>query len=199
MIKRIQTYFSEIDFRIQIIRKYNREKDLFLSSQFNVFDYMYADENRLSDIIADLLNPDGKHGQDKTFLNEFVKLLDRKDLIREESPKVKREEGTVLIHAQKRRMDILIEWPNDGIMIENKPWAIDQQKQISDYRDHLNVRFKKDYLIVYLSNNPSPKDHSISRTELNLLLSNKQFIQINFNRDLKTWVDNCKKECQSKK
>ena len=147
MTDSVNTYFSELRFRFDILKKHSLESDLFLSTRFNVFDYVYVDENRLSDIIADLLNPNGKHGQSDLFLNEFIKIINRKDLIQNSPPKVEREIGTTFISRTQRRMDILIEWATYGIMIENKPWAYDQYEQILDYKKNLERKFNDRFII----------------------------------------------------
>jgi hypothetical protein len=200
MTDRVYTYFSELGFRFDILKKHSHESDLFLSKRFNVFDYIYVDENRLSDIIADLLNPNGKHGQSDLFLNEFIKIINRKDLIQGSFPKVIREMGTTFISRTQRRMDILIDWTTNGIMIENKPWADDQYEQILDYKRNLEKRYKDKFIIVYLSKNyQNPSEVSILQNDLNILIQNNQFIQISFEIELLLWIKNCIKESQSDK
>ena len=200
MIDKVGTYFSELLFKFEILKKHSLETNLFLSTRFSVFDYIYVDENRLSDIIADLLNPTGKHGQSDIFLNEFIKILNRKELIERSFPKVNREMGTSFISRTQRRMDILIEWTTHGIMIENKPWAEDQYEQILDYKKNLEKRYGEKFIIVYLSKNyQNPSKESISQNELENLIQKNQFLQISFENELLLWIKNCIKESQSDK
>jgi hypothetical protein len=196
----VENYFSDLKFRFNIIKKHSTETDLFLSTKFSVFDYIYVDENKLSDVIADLLNPYGNHGQQDLFLVEFVKIIKLDNFNTYTFPKVNREIGTKLISKTQRRMDILIEWETTGIMIENKPWAKDQNEQISDYKEYLTRRFNEKFVIIYLSKNYNkPEKHSISHQDLQILIKKKQFIQISFENELKMWVKNCAKECQSER
>lgn len=200
MASNVESYFSELKFRLNIIKKQSYETELFLSSRFNVFDYIYVDENQLSDLIADLLNPNGKHGQRDIFLNEFVKLIKKTEFLQEVFPVVYREVGTTLMSKTQRRMDILIEWSEHGIMIENKPWADDQDDQIWDYKKNLERRFNENYIIVYLSKHyQEPALNSINKEDLERLKHNDQFIIISFENDLKMWISNCIKECCSEK
>jgi len=200
MTDRISAYFSELRFRFDILKKHSLESDLFLSTRFSVFDYIYVDENKLSDIIADLLNPRGKHGQCDLYLNEFIKIINRKDLIKSSFPKVNREMGTTFISRTQRRMDILIEWTTNGIMIENKPWADDQYEQILDYKRNLEKRYNDKFIIVYLSKSyQNPSEESISKNDLDILIQKNQFIQISFENELLLWIKNCIKESQSEK
>ena len=197
----VKNYFSELSFRFDIIRKHTYETDMFLSSRFSVFDYIEVDENRLSDLIADLLNPYGKHGQRDLFLNEFLKIISRSELISNHLPKVYREVSTSHILRTQRRMDILIDWNNDfAIVIENKPWALDQENQIIDYKIHLEEKYRNQFLIVYLSkSNQAPDNNSISKDELEILISNNQFVKISFEYELIIWINKCLQKCQSEK
>jgi len=197
---RIQNYFTELKYRFDTIRKHSYENDLLLSNRFSVFDYICVDENKLSDILVDLLNPIGKHGQRDLFLNLFIKMIGKKDLITNYQPKVYREVGTKFIERTQRRMDILIKWEDFGIMIENKPWAKDQFEQILDYKLNLTKKFKDNFLIIYLSNNKiEPDVSSISKEELSNLKKKNQYIQLSIQSELKFWVEQSFKECQSDK
>lgn len=200
MSSHVYTFFSDLKFRLDIVKQHSAETNRFLSRDFNVFDYIYADENKLSDIIADLLDPIGKHGQADLFLKEFIKLIRRSEFLQKSHPKVSREIRTTLIPKNRRKMDILIEWPTHGVMIESKPWAKDQHEQLWDYKQYLERRFKQNFLIVYLSKRTEkPKEHSISSENLDLLIENKQFIQISFEIHLKEWLRNSFRECESEK
>src|ERR1700688_527905 len=53
-----------------------RKADLFLAQDFNVFNFIQPNENRISDIFAWLLDPGGTHAQGETFLRHFVAMLD---------------------------------------------------------------------------------------------------------------------------
>ena len=60
-----------------------REQDRRLARHFNVFRYLRDDELGLSRIIADLLDPDGEHGQGATYLEAMLELLE----VREVAPR----------------------------------------------------------------------------------------------------------------
>ena len=107
---------------------------------------------------------------------------------------------TTFISRTQRRMDILIEWTTNGIMIENKPWADDQYEQILDYKRNLEKRYNDKFIIVYLSKSfQNPSEESISQNDLDILIQKNQFIQISYENELLLWIKNCIKESQSEK
>ncbi len=197
MKEKIESYFSSISDKINTIRNDNKGIELRDAPRFSVFDYINADENKLSDIIADLLNRQGKHGQGNVFLLEFLKLINLENIDQGKFQSVKREAPTRLINRTQRRMDILIEFGNQAVMIENKPWAADQYKQLSDYREHLYREYEENFTIIYLaSHNARPSEESIAENELNQLIDKSQFIQISFDKDLVAWIERCLEKCK---
>jgi hypothetical protein len=99
MSNRVETFFQEIGYLYTTVKKYSRETELYLSNRFNVFNYIKPDENKLSTIIADLLDVHGGHGQGSVFLNSFLELLPSSSLITiaQGTPRVHREMPTSLI------------------------------------------------------------------------------------------------------
>ncbi len=79
------------------------------AENFSVFDYIEADENRLSDIFADLLDPNGHHGQGERFLELLVERLRISLPSHCQTPRVNREELTTYLSNSRRRIDILID------------------------------------------------------------------------------------------
>jgi hypothetical protein len=49
--------------RIADFQNERKKADLYEATGFTVFDYLDSDENRISDVICDLLDPSGKHGR----------------------------------------------------------------------------------------------------------------------------------------
>ena len=132
-------------------RAVNRELDRHLARRFNVFRYLRDDELGLSRIIADLLDPEGEHGQSTTYLEAMLGLLEvplrctASDEIR-----VLLERGI----SGRRRIDVTVDIPTDDgpfcLALENKPRANDQSRQCSDYLKFLNEKYGKRFLLVYL-------------------------------------------------
>lgn len=101
-----------------------------------------------SEIIAELLRPDGKHDCGDIFLQEFMSAIDidprQQDFsqveVLSESPT---DEG--------RRIDILIVWGDKAVIVENKlNNAVDQPNQLKDYLQDTKNKNKQVLKVVYI-------------------------------------------------
>ncbi len=89
----------------------------------------------ISRVFADLLNPHGRHGQNKLFLDAFSgKIGEDYQWI---SSANDWNVGTEKQANGQRYIDIYLSSSSGVIGIENKPWARDQENQISDYAEYL--------------------------------------------------------------
>lgn len=188
-----------------------------LAPDFNMIGCAYPDENRLSAIIAMLLDPKGEHGQGTTFLQLFLEHLSAdfsadayavrqrlevvKDLCTKELRAIRTERKlevpTKRIENCQRRIDILLDLNGFGLAIENKPWAIDQPRQIEDYINHLKHDFRDNYLIIYLSGNGKPPGiDSISIDYRNEKEKSGHFVVMSY-LQLKEWCAHCVEKCRS--
>jgi hypothetical protein len=196
---KISRYFSDLQFRLNIYNKAKKETDAYLASDFNVFDYINPNENKLSDIMADLLNPDGTHGQKDAFLKEFLKIIDKKLDCNLMDCKIMREASTTYIVNNQRRIDITLNFQNKfEIGIENKPWDEEQENQLQDYQKHLRKKFGENFCIVYISGNGSEPE-SLSEKLKKQLLQERKLIILKYKPDIKVWLEKCYKECKSEK
>lgn len=196
MVRELEHFFRGLDVRLKILRKHQREFDRYLASDLNIFSLLGADENRLSDVLADLLDPAGTHGQGRLFLVAFIGHFDLADWKYpfSDDVRVHRERTTTHIIANRRRVDIEITFrERSAIAIENKPWAGDQVNQIPDYLQHLHNKYHERYVLIYLSGSGSQPDIN----ECPAMLIPK--LRIKTYRDLRDWLGICQKECESDK
>ena len=155
-------------------RALEAELDRHLARRFNVLDYLKTDELGLSSILADLLDPDGPHGQGTLFLERFVKGL---ETLRDWPDLCDCRISVQVEHIieANRRIDIYVEISDAKaahcLAIENKPYAEDQEKQIKDYLAHLSKRYPKRFVLIYLS--PRGEGPSNSSLPLNELRKNR--------------------------
>lgn len=151
-----------------------------LAPYFNVFDFITPNENRLSDIIAYFLDPKEGHGQGDVFLKSFLKNMELQDKFTDlNKVSIRREQST----EEYRRIDIVIEQKDVfGIGIENKPWAKDQENQLTDYIAHLRDKeYKNNFTCVYLSNEGrDPSEESISTNTLKDVLKDEELKIVSF-------------------
>ena len=191
----------------------------YLASDFNLIEIMGPDENKLSDIIALLIDPNGAHGQGKVFLEKFLKEILKQIKKQTSNPQlqdintllsckisVSRESFTTQIENQNRRIDLTVEFKNPKndkevvfvVGIENKPWAGEQENQLEDYREHLDKISGNDYLLIYLSGLKREAESIKPETKEKLKQKGK-FLETNYYKLLIPWLKECIKECEADK
>lgn len=194
---KIRSYFTDLNFRLDNYRQSKKLMDIYLSNDFNVFDLISPDENKLSDIVSDLLNAHGNHGQGDLFLREFFSVANI-SVINFSNCKIIREDATTYISHSNRRIDITIDLDDIGIGIENKPWAIDKTDQIKDYQEHLYKKFNGNFYLVYMTGDgslPTSIDDELKRN----LLDQGKLILFPYPSLFLKWLKLCKKQCESEK
>ena len=171
--RRRRHFFAHLSPRLETARALERDLDRHLARRFNVFDYLGTDEVALSRIIADLLDPEARHGQGtrflRTLLDELPEIDGRPD------PDAGSVKGikvvTERVIADRRRLDISVEIPGTDrpycLAIENKPYADDQRNQVRDYLRFLERKYSDRFLLIYLSpTGQGPSSWSLPRGEL---------------------------------
>ena len=163
-------FFEGANQGLAIWRQATANLDLHLARRFTFFHFINLDENRMSDVFAYLLNPDENHGQGDLFLREFLSDVPLEWLPESDWSRVRigREVITSRIENWNRRIDIEIafriadSWA--AIAVENKPWAEDQDQQLSDYARHLESMYDGHFKLIYLTpNGEDPPEYSIKR------------------------------------
>jgi len=172
---------------------------------FNVIDLLAPNEVRLSNVLRELLDPNGSHAQGRKFLDIFIQLLKLPDWAANRKVlSVVVEVCTEFIQQSERRIDILIELegPTKGrnlaIAIENKPWAADGDHQIADYLDHLALRYRDGYALIYLPGHKdcAPAGHSIEKEAATTAIEEKRLFMSSY-AQLLPWLDECRKQCEA--
>ncbi len=133
------------------LRDWGSESDEDWSHSFSIIPLMYqyisSKELLHSEIIAELLQPKGKHGCGDIFLREFMRAIDvdhRQDF---SEIKIISESPT----TTTRHIDILIVWGDNAVIVENKlNNAVDQPKQLKDYLEDSENKGKKVLKVVYI-------------------------------------------------
>lgn len=119
-----------------------------IGSNFSFFDYMRLDELGLSRIIANLLSPEGTHGQGAIFLELFMKACGFKI---SDAHDPKKAAVFVELPFENGRMDIVVKFSAGILMvIENKPWAAEQPDQLERYATYLSIHEGNKGRLVFL-------------------------------------------------
>lgn len=176
--------------QISQLNKHYEEIAKVTGENFNIFQVLglTSDELSHSSFISTLLDPQGTHGKSHIFLKLFLDEVGIKDFS-PENAKVETEKFIGKInknHDNGGRIDVVItdKNSNNQILIENKIYAIDQEKQLFRYHES-----KNDAKLLYLTLNGI--DASIQ--SLNGLTDN-DYLRVSYRENIKNWLENCKKE-----
>ena len=215
----VDHFFAVLRAELGIYERFKALHNPQLALDFNLVSCLCPDENRLSKVIADLLDPKGKHGQGAIFLKLFLEVVtnsssesnhvtvERMKHLKEISNealeknriKPQLEALTKCIENNQRRIDILLKINGFGIAVENKPWANDQKKQIQDYYDHLQQDFNDRFVLIYLSKDGTPPEHdSVSIEERFKMEQAGKFMVVGYSQ-IKEWCRLCaEKSCSAR-
>lgn len=182
----LENYFSIIQTKIELndgIKKFHGKT---LAPEFNSFNFWALDENKVSEILAFLLDPNETHNQGDVFLRIFINLLGQSHLIKYiDNVKVQCEFCSDI----NRRIDITLFFGNSDFIIgiENKiyEYTKDQNNQIKHYADYLKKISNDNYLLIYLApQNKQISEFSISEENKNQLLMRSKFIQLSYEKHI---------------
>ena len=220
--QRLEGFYLGLIPKLQIYRQEKRRWDRFLSTDFNVVSEFiiinkknFRREDRLSDIIACLLNVNGSHGQGSKFLDGFLKCLyekkhfdtdieqrpyflkrlseekrsDRVVELSDKQPQVKREDLT----NQRRRIDITVGFEGFEIGIENKPWTHESNDQLKDYYCYLKDKNEEFCLVFITPDGDCPK--TIGKPKE--LIEKGELYCLSYNSDILEWIEECWQLCES--
>lgn len=193
MTNQFEELLKDVWFRLATLKEARNRFSNQLAPEFRVFDYLRTDEMGLSRCIADLLDPNGKHGQKNVFLDTFLTRIGADWATSTEDCVVNTEKKA----NGQRRIDIFLELPKGVIGIENKPWACCQDNQLTDYANYMENSYgskAKKWLLVFLSNR-SPEEKSITQKSREKLENERQFVQCNYS-DIIDWLEAC--SCKSR-
>jgi hypothetical protein len=196
--KDLPSFFDGLGYYVRVSREARQSLASAVAESFSVFDYIEPHENRLSTIIADLLDPKGKHGQGSTFLAAFLKqLVEARCRLasdwetRLDEATVVNEGATSFLSSAARRIDIRIELPQRfGIGIENKPWAGEQEAQLADYSKDLERRYQGGFVLVFLCQR-GRKPESISEAEWSELRRLGKCATLHYTGEFLNWLSEC--------
>lgn len=157
---KIITFYSILKTKVDFVNQVKKEYTRTLASDFNSLDFWYVGENKISEILCFLLNPNASHGQEDVFLKLFIEKFEIKFRYSNIS------EITVQLEKRtddNRRLDIFLlsKLSRDVIAIENKIYLStrDQFNQINDYLNYLSKITKDNqFTFIYLA----PKDKIVS-------------------------------------
>ena len=197
----LEDFFATVSHKVELAEVQQRNLDKIQATGFNVFDLIEPDENKLSDIIADLLDPKGGHGQGDLFIRLLFKQLGLEpDAKLTENARVQREAPTYGIMKYRRRIDVLIE-AGAWVAIENKVDSGEQTDQVKDYLEHLKhctLGRPVQSALIYLTRNGNPPE-SVPLLSRKKYEENGKLFCWSYQRELRTWLESCRADCKAEK
>jgi hypothetical protein len=178
---------------LKIYRENKIQTDRYLSSDFNIFKYVDIRENPLSKYIAMILDYEGEHGQQDLFQKLFIKFLKTRDI---NVPNLKYK--IQVEYPANGRIDIFLSSEDVGIIIENKPYTVDQYKQLERYFNNISGSYRN-VIMLYLSNGTEPSEDSISKEMRFDLIRENKFRTISYQEFAVNFISECYKHCESQK
>ena len=187
-----ESFFQSAQLLLNMITEKKRQA-LDRGEYYNVFEVLNlsTDEVRLhSALIADLLNPKGKHGLGMKPLKSFIQILglDFDDAVLENC-NVKREYVIGPISQDNTsggNIDILLTIGKYYIVIENKIYASDQPGQLRRYYNFAKSK-SFDLTLIYLTIGGDKPSESSSGG----LVCDKDYKCISYRKDIAGWIEQC--------
>lgn len=165
---------------------------------FNIFNILNLEANEMrthSAFIAELLNPKGNHGLGDAFLKAFLSIIkfDYFDFSTKDAEVqveyhigFKNEDST-----KGGRIDIQIVSNEKAILIENKIYAGDQEKQLIRYFNYGKERYKENFRLLYLTlYKGDASEYSIKNADKKLI-PNQDYYSIGYNQEILSWLNRC--------
>jgi hypothetical protein len=169
------------------IRHYEEALTQANGERFNLFNILHVGHYEVrthSPMLAELLNPKGSHGQGAIFLKHFLAELNIHNFDAE-SARIETE-----VSIPQGRLDIVIIDRNRcSIFIENKIYAVLQDKQLERYHEH---NPKANLLFLTLrGDDPSDWEANVAyKTD-----SFKNIFQtVSYKTNIVRWLESCRKE-----
>jgi hypothetical protein len=163
-----------------------------------------------SEIIASLLNPNSGHGCNTLFLQKFLNKIGLNDYFDNSAKYEIYVEYPINVGAENtsnsvRRIDILITWNNNAVIVENKlNDAVDQENQLDDY--YYAIRTEKEDIKIdweKYSNNKKfdvlkvvyiPRDQIKKAPHIKF---DKELLKELYPSNLLEWLEDCRKDATS--
>lgn len=181
-MEKLQSLLHQISKVVAAEQATARER-LLRGELFNMFEVCGVNHYEVthSAIVAELLNPQGSHGQRELFVEAFIKSINLQDFNFE---LVGVNVITEMV-TPNGRIDIVISNSNNqAIIIENKIYASDQWQQLKRYDDFAKTKYSRGYKILYLTLNGSDPNDEESK--------NVEYITISYKHHIIDWLLQCK-------
>ena len=190
----IQQFFQEVA-SICALEQSQQEERNRKGENYNLFSILSIERYELkhSALIANLLDPKGSHGCGDAFLRAFfeIALKERAYPFKDCTlPDSYTEYYTgPIVGDTGGRIDILVKSSSYGLIIENKIYAGDQDKQLTRYDNYGKETFGADgYLLVYLTlyGCDASKESTATKSAEEV-----GYLRLSYAEDILRWLEQC--------
>lgn len=199
--KRLQSFLDQF----RLIKEKHDDVARANGEWFNVFSVLGVEsaEIRHSAFLAELLNPNGSHSQGAVFLRLFFEML-RTSFGKKFNWELSLDEiGGFEVTAEAHqgdygRIDILIKTCDKCMVIENKIYAGDQERQLGRYYDYAKANWSEaNIAVIYLTlDGKEPDNHTLYGNETrdgSDLIKSEYVLCVSY-KHIIDWLDDCLKE-----
>ena len=190
----IQRFFQEVA-SICALEQAQQEERNRKGENYNLFSILSIERYELkhSALIANLLDPKGSHGCGDAFLRAFFEIALKGTAYPFEDctlPHSYTEYYTgPIVGDTGGRIDILVKSSSYGLIIENKIYAGDQDKQLTRYDNYGKETFGADgYLLVYLTlyGCDASKESTATKSAEEV-----GYLRLSYAEDILRWLEQC--------
>ncbi len=193
----MQSFLKRVN-EIRLQEQEERKKALAQGEEFNVFKVLKLSRSEVrlhSALIAEFLNPKGKHGMGDKPLEAFLDQVCGQEGFHFDAhhAKVHVEEHIGRIdddYEKGGNLDILIQSGDKVVIIENKIDAKDQKKQLIRYQ-HFAKQHKQGFLLFYLTLTGEKASDYSTKSDQEILRPGQDYYTISYEKDIVAWIENC--------
>ncbi|HNI25867.1 MAG TPA: PD-(D/E)XK nuclease family protein, partial [Leptospiraceae bacterium] len=163
-------------------------------NRFNIFEVMGVESKEVtlhSNFLAYLLSPISNHGKGSLFLELFLKQAKQLESIKENVSRAEVVPEYRLKPADDvyGRIDLLIKVSdNISVVIENKIYAYDQERQLERYEKGTREPDKRIYIIYLTLDGRDPDEYTLGK------LDKEEVICLSYKENILNWLTDCLKE-----
>ena len=197
----IQRFFQKVE-KICTHEQALQKERYHKGENYNLFSILRIEGSELkhSALIANLLDPEGSHGCGDAFLRAFFEIALKGTAYPFEDctlPHSYTEYYTGPIAGDTGgRIDILVKSSHYGLIIENKIYAGDQDKQLTRYDNYGKETFGADgYLLVYLTlyGYDASKESTATKSAEEV-----GYLRLSYAEDILRWLEQCARLADNK-
>ena len=193
----MQSFLEQVK-SIRLEEQEERKKALAQGKEFNVFKVLKLSRSEVrlhSALIAEFLNPKGKHGMGDKPLEAFLEQVSCREGFHFDThhARVRVEEhiGTIDVDYENGGyLDIIVQSGEMVVIIENKIYAKDQKKQLIRYH-HFAKQYKQGFLLLYLTLTGEMATDYSTKSDKEILRPGQDYYTISYKRDIVEWIKKC--------